>query len=165
MSGLSVAELRSPPLWGKPDGAVSGDTEAETTPLDLTAYMPLVRSIARRVYANIPSYAAIELNDLMQAGHLGLVHASRTYRAGKQVPFAVYARFRIRGEILDSLRQIDMASRSLRRWEKRIHSAKQELAGVLNREPSDEEVSEKMAVDLSWLEEKRRVLRLVHPAS
>jgi RNA polymerase sigma factor for flagellar operon FliA len=113
-------------------------------PIDLLEFLPLVRSIASRIYASLPPYAAVELNDLMQSGHLGLVNAGRAYQSGRQVPFAVYARFRIRGEILDSLRHLDTATRRMRRLDKRIKSAKSDLRGALNRDPTDLEVTEKL---------------------
>ena len=106
----------------------SADCTEDTTqgdpaePIDLMAFMPLVRSIAYRIYSSIPPYASVELNDLIQSGHLGLVHAEKTYQKGRRVPFAVYARFRIRGEILDALRRLDFASRGMRRTEKLLRS-------------------------------------------
>src|SRR5438105_14264379 len=69
--------------------------------------LPLVDSIARRVHSALPPYACVELHDLAQSGLLGLVSASRGYDPGTSVPFSVYARYRIEGEILDSLRRHD----------------------------------------------------------
>jgi RNA polymerase sigma factor for flagellar operon FliA len=108
----------------KPTGGCCVSTDEQTShdlddvPIDLTAFMPLVRSIAYRIYASIPPYAAVELSDLLQSGHLGLVHAGRAYQKSRRVPFPVYARFRIRGEILDALRRLDFASRGMRRTDK-----------------------------------------------
>jgi RNA polymerase sigma factor for flagellar operon FliA len=98
------------------------DGFADDDPVDLTAFMPLVRSIAYRIYASIPPYAAVELSDLLQSGHLGLVHAGKAYQKSRRVPFPVYARFRIRGEILDALRRLDFASRGMRRTDKLLRS-------------------------------------------
>jgi RNA polymerase sigma factor for flagellar operon FliA len=94
----------------------------DDAPIDLTAFMPLVRSIAYRIFASIPPYAAVELSDLLQSGHLGLVHAGKAYQKSRRVPFAVYARFRIRGEILDALRRLDFASRGMRRTDKLLRT-------------------------------------------
>jgi RNA polymerase sigma factor for flagellar operon FliA len=94
----------------------------DDAPIDLTAFMPLVRSIAYRIYASIPPYAAVELSDLLQSGHLGLVHAGKAYQKSRRVPFPVYARFRIRGEILDALRRLDFASRGMRRTDKLLRN-------------------------------------------
>jgi RNA polymerase sigma factor for flagellar operon FliA len=94
----------------------------DDVPVDLTAFMPLVRSIAYRIHASIPLYAAVELSDLLQSGHLGLVHAGKAYQKSRRVPFPVYARFRIRGEILDALRRLDFASRGMRRADKLLRA-------------------------------------------
>jgi len=124
-----------------------GETFATDGSPDLAAFMPLVKSIAGRVYSRLPPYAAIELNDLLQAGHLGLVNAGRTYQSSRRVPFAAYARFRIRGEILDSLRQIDIASRGMRRLDRRIKSLAAELTADLKREPTQSELDDKLRLD------------------
>jgi RNA polymerase sigma factor FliA len=131
-------------------------------PPDLAAFMPLVRSIAGRIYSRLPPYAAIELNDLMQAGHLGLVNAGRAYQSSRRVPFAAYARFRIRGEILDSLRQADMASRGMRRLDRRIKSLVAELAADLKRDPTQSEVDDKLRLDprLAGGERELKFLRM-----
>jgi RNA polymerase sigma factor for flagellar operon FliA len=114
---------------------------------DLASFMPLVKSIASRVFSRLPPYASIELGDLVQAGHLGLVNAGRSYQISRRVPFAVYARFRIRGEILDSLRQIDIASRGMRRLDRRIKSVIAELTVDLQRDPTQTELHERLQLD------------------
>lgn len=162
MPGVASAAPRSVVKHELPGRPTHARTISGPATLDLVAFMPLVRSIACRIFANIPSYAAIDLNDLMQAGHLGLLNASRAYCRNKRVPFAVYARFRIRGEILDSLRQVDVASRSLRRWERRVRAARQTLIGALQREPTDLELSASLSLGLTEFECKRQAL---HTAS
>ncbi|WP_180539532.1 sigma-70 family RNA polymerase sigma factor [Nevskia soli] len=113
--------------------------------IDLLAFLPLVKSIAIGIHSRIPSYASVDLNDLIQAGLLGLVHAGKSYRQSRNVPFAVFARFRIRGEIIDTLRQSDVASRGLRRLDKQMKATEATLQAQLNREPTDSEVAERMA--------------------
>jgi RNA polymerase sigma factor for flagellar operon FliA len=121
-------------------------------------YLSLVKVIAWQVYGGLPYHAPVELNDLMQAGHLGLVNASHTYRSDLRVPFASYARHRIRGEILDSLRRQDTASRNLRGWQRRMEQSAHDLSLILSREPTDEEVSQRMGVGLSRIRKKRLAL-------
>lgn len=130
-----------------PEGASSEDLVLE--------YLSLVKVIAWQIYGGLPFHAPVELNDIVQAGHLGLINASHTYRADLQVPFASYARHRIRGEILDSLRKLDTASRNLRGWQRRIDSSAHDLSLQLSREPTDEEVSERMGVGVARLRKKR----------
>jgi RNA polymerase sigma factor for flagellar operon FliA len=120
---------------------------ADEVEIDLLAFMPLVRSIASRIHATIPPYAGIELSDLVQSGHLGLINAARSYQTSRHVPFPVYARFRIRGEILDSLRQVDTVSRRMRRLDKRVRAAKSELSADLQRDPTETELRDKLKAD------------------
>jgi RNA polymerase sigma factor for flagellar operon FliA len=78
----------------------------------VTENLPLVRYIAARIASTIP--ASVELDDLIQTGTLGLIDAVRRYDASKGIPFPAYARYRIRGAILDALRSLDWATRSQR---------------------------------------------------
>lgn len=78
----------------------------------VTENLPLVRYIAARIASTIP--ASVELDDLIQTGTLGLIDAVRRYDPSKGIPFAAYARYRIRGSILDALRAFDWATRSQR---------------------------------------------------
>jgi len=83
--------------------------------------MPLVRYIAARIAATIP--ASVEMDDLIQTGTVGLIDAIRRYDPAKGIPFPVYARYRIRGAILDALRALDWATRSERSRRKACASA------------------------------------------
>jgi len=112
-------------------------------------HLPLVRAIAVRVYENLPVH--VDLDDLVHAGILGLFDAAVKYNPGKQVAFSSYAKHRIKGAILDSLRQLDWASRDLRRRHRQIEAATRDLAVVLQRNPTQAEVAEKMGVgDERW---------------
>ena len=76
-------------------------------------HLPLVKAIAAGIRRNLPAH--VDLDDLVQAGALGLLDATRKYDTGKKVLFETYAKYRIRGAILDSLRNADWASRGLRK--------------------------------------------------
>src|SRR5579863_5463852 len=80
-------------------------------------HLPLVRSIAVRVYESLPVH--VDVDDLVHSGILGLIDAAGRYDAAKQVSFRAYAKHRIRGAILDSLRDLDWASRDLRRRDRK----------------------------------------------
>lgn len=82
----------------------------------ITERLPLVRAIAMRMHGNLP--VQVDLDDLIHAGVLGLFDAVNQYDPNKSVAFASYAKHRIRGAILDSLRQLDWASRDMRRRRK-----------------------------------------------
>jgi len=109
-------------------------------------HLPLVRAIAVRVHENLPVH--VELDDLVHAGIMGLFDASSKYNPEKRVAFSSYAKHRIKGAILDSLRQLDWASRDLRRRHKQIEQATRELAATLHRNPTEEEVAGKMGVEV-----------------
>jgi RNA polymerase sigma factor for flagellar operon FliA len=65
----------------------------------------MVRTLARRVLASTPRHAGLELSDLIQVGNIGLLNAVRTFRPEYGAPLAGYAKFRIRGEMLDTVRR------------------------------------------------------------
>jgi RNA polymerase sigma factor for flagellar operon FliA len=119
----------------------------------------VVDNLARRIRSSIPKFASIELKDLVQAGNVGLVNAVRTYSPDAGVPFELYARFRIRGEILDTLRKLDAASRTLRCWQKKIRRSAVELSALLKREPTEEELSLQLGLELNRLRQKNLDIR------
>jgi RNA polymerase sigma factor for flagellar operon FliA len=123
------------------------------------AHSHVVDSMARRIRASIPDFACIELKDLIQAGNVGLVHAVKAYSTGSGVPFEIYARFRIRGEMLDTLRKLDAASRTLRTWQKKIRRTALDLSIHLKREPTEEEISQQLGVELDRLRQKNLDIR------
>jgi len=120
--------------------------------------LSLVDSIARRVFSSLPPNACMELHDLAQSGLLGLVSAGRCYDANTAVPFSIYARYRIEGEILDSLRRHDLAPRRLRRWQKQVSAARQELTAVLHRDPTEEELCDRLMISLAEMRNRSVVL-------
>jgi RNA polymerase sigma factor (sigma-70 family) len=83
----------------------------------------LVKAIAMRVRGRLPLH--VDLEDLVHAGILGLFDAASKYDPGKQVVFSSYAKHRIKGAILDSLRQLDWASRDMRRRYKQVEGRDQ----------------------------------------
>ena len=107
-------------------------------------HLALVRAIANRVRENLP--VQVELDDLVHAGILGLFDAVDKYDPRKKVVFHLYAKHRIRGAILDSLRQLDWASRDLRKRYKSIEQTTQRLAQTLGRLPSETEVAASMGI-------------------
>jgi RNA polymerase sigma factor for flagellar operon FliA len=118
----------------------------------------LIRMIAWDIFSRIPKHASIEISDLVQAGHLGLLRARRSYRPESKVQFATYARYRIRGEILDVLRRLDNAPRSLRRWQRAVDAKIRELSGSLHRMPTDEELGDALGLDVVEVRRNRYAL-------
>lgn len=109
-------------------------------------HLPLVKAIAVRVYENLPVH--VDLDDLVHAGILGLFDAATKYDPEKQVVFSSYAKHRIKGAILDSLRQLDWASRDLRRRHKQLEAATRDLASELQRTPTEAEIAGRLGVDV-----------------
>lgn len=113
--------------------------------------LPKVYYIARRVYERLPQHVSFE--DLVHAGVIGLIEAVRSYEARKSVPFNAYAKFRIRGAILDSLREMDWGSRPLRRKGRKMEEAIATLSAKLGRQPEEDEIAEEMGVSIDKLHE------------
>ncbi|MCW5979493.1 MAG: FliA/WhiG family RNA polymerase sigma factor [Bryobacteraceae bacterium] len=120
---------------------------AKTTKRDrvILEHLPLVKAIAVRVHDNLPVH--VDLDDLVHAGILGLFDAVEKFDPEKQVAFSSYAKHRIKGAILDSLRQLDWASRDLRRRHKQVEAATRSLAATLHRNPTEQEVAEKLGLE------------------
>ncbi|MBC7928613.1 MAG: FliA/WhiG family RNA polymerase sigma factor [Bryobacteraceae bacterium] len=108
--------------------------------------LSLVKSIALRVHETLPVH--VDTDDLTHAGVLGLIDAATRFDTEKQVSFSSYAKHRIKGAILDSLRQLDWASRDLRKRHKQYESASRELTSELGHSPSDAEMAERLGVTL-----------------
>src|SRR5690349_8508739 len=109
-------------------------------------HLPLVKAIAIRVHENLPVH--VDLDDLIHAGVMGLFDAVTKYDGAKNVAFQAYAKHRIKGAILDSLRQQDWASRDLRKRQKQVDTTMRDLSGKLGRTPTENEVVEEMGVSL-----------------
>jgi RNA polymerase sigma factor FliA len=109
-------------------------------------HLPLVKAIAVRVHENLPVH--VDLDDLVHAGILGLFDAANKFNPEKQVVFPSYAKHRIKGAILDSLRQLDWASRDMRRRHKQVEAATRDLASTLQRAPTEVEVATKLGMDV-----------------
>ncbi len=122
-------------------------------------HLPLVRAIAIRVHENLPVH--VELDDLVHAGIMGLVEASEKYNPEKQVAFSSYAKHRVKGAIFDSLRQLDWASRDLRRRHKQMEQVVQDLISTLGREPTEAEIAAKLGVDVGHWRQMMADLRNV----
>jgi RNA polymerase sigma factor for flagellar operon FliA len=112
----------------------------------LTDHLPDVRYIAQRIHDRLPGQ--IPLEDLVHAGIIGLIEAVDRYDPRKHTHLAAYAKFRIRGAILDSLRTSDWSPRSLRKRARAIEEANRSLSGELGRSPSEAELAARLSMNL-----------------
>jgi RNA polymerase sigma factor FliA len=131
----------------KNDGSVQPEPQLALRDRLVLEHLPLVKAIAHRVRENLPVY--VDLDDLVHAGILGLFDAADKYNPCQQVAFPSYAKHRIKGAILDSLRQLDWASRDMRRRHKQVEAATRELASTLERNPTESEIAQKLGIDLA----------------
>ncbi len=106
--------------------------------------------IAARIRERLPQQVAME--DLVNAGVLGLLEATKTFDPSKPAQFKTFVRFRIRGAILDSLRDLDWAPRLLRRRGRQIDEAIAQLQSTLGRAPSESELAAAVNMDLEELQ-------------
>lgn len=109
-------------------------------------HIGLAKAIAHRIHQTLPVH--VELDDLFHAGVIGLLDAAKKYDATRRVDFSTYAKHRIRGAILDSLRQLDTASRDLRRRWKQIETARVQLRALLERDPTEAEIADHLEMDI-----------------
>jgi RNA polymerase sigma factor for flagellar operon FliA len=128
---LNVAEQKTSPAMLELD-----DAQREKLLLE---HLPQVHYIARRIHGRLPPQVLLE--DLVHAGILGLMDAVRKYDPSKNVQLKHYAEFRIRGAILDSLRQVDWGPRTLRRQARRLEKAILDCKARLGRDPSEPEMA------------------------
>lgn len=122
-------------------------------------HLPLVRAIAVRVYESLPVH--VELDDLVHAGIMGLFDAAQKFSDDKQVSFKGYAKHRIKGAILDSLREMDWASRDLRRRHKQLEEITRQLTATMDRNPTEQEIADKMGMDVQRWRQVAIELRMI----
>src|ERR1700753_1305542 len=101
--------------------------------------LPQVYYVASRICERLPKH--VDLDDLLQAGVVGLLDACRNYDGDKDAQFSTFAKYRIRGAILDSLRKMDWGSRTLRRKGRAIAASAAKLESQLGRHPLEEEIA------------------------
>jgi len=119
--------------------------------------MPQVKYIARRIHEHLPQHVPLE--DLVNAGIVGLIDALNKFDSEKNVKFGSYAKFRIRGAILDSLREMDWSPRDLRRKSRQIDSVMQKLQTEMGRTVSEPELAKAMGLSLQELHQLLNEIR------
>lgn len=138
----------TPPLSSPLADAPVGTTDAS----DLaSSHLPLVAHLVRELAGRLPSH--VGRDDLTSAGMLALVQAAKSFDSTRGASFASYATPRVRGALLDELRGIDWASRSVRRRARDLDQTRQHLAGALGRAATEQEVADATGMTL---EEVRR---------
>lgn len=109
-------------------------------------YGYLVKKIAYHLLARLPN--SVDVNDLTQAGMMGLIEAYKRFETSKGASFETYAGIRIRGSIMDEIRKTDWAPRSVRRNGRAVTAAIQELEAKAGRDVTDMEVAAHMGIGI-----------------
>lgn len=110
----------------------------------VSAYSHLADYQVQRVLAELP--ASVDRDDLLSEARIGLIDAINRFDPGKNVKFETYASIRIKGAIVDYLRKLDWAPRSLRHRAREIAAAQSELEQQLGRTPEDSEIAAKLGL-------------------
>jgi RNA polymerase sigma factor for flagellar operon FliA len=111
--------------------------------------MPLVGHLVREMLFKVPAH--VHRDDLASAGYAALVTAAKAFDTGRGIPFGRFAAVRVRGALLDELRSMDWATRSVRARARRADVARQELTAQLGRTPSPTELAELLGVGVEEL--------------
>lgn len=119
-----------------------GSTKAKNT--IAVHYLGLVRFVAGRIAMNSPPQ--VDKDDLIGWGVLGLLDAVEKFDLNQKASFETYASTRVRGAIIDQIRALDWAPRSLRRKARELGEASKKLKATLGREPSDTELADEMGM-------------------
>lgn len=142
--------LRSVPLVAEPaskafpNGGARAGCEAV-----LRQHLPLVRDVAHGIACRHPP--RVEFDELMSWGMEGLFDAYQRYRPDKHASFRTYARFRVRGVILDNLREHDWLSRTARKKAVLFDRTRSRLEALLGRSPREDELAAALHVDIATL--------------
>ena len=126
--------------------AATGMSRSDTDAL-VMRHAELVKRIAYHLAGRLP--ASVEVDDLIQAGMLGLLEAAANFTAGRGASFETYAGIRIRGAMIDALRKLDWAPRSVHRKSREVAKAIRDLEAELGREARDAEIATRMGVDIA----------------
>jgi RNA polymerase sigma factor for flagellar operon FliA len=140
---------------GAPPAPVSQET-IDTRNRLVMEHVPLVKSLASRLAQRLPSQ--VQVSDLVSVGVIGLIDAANRYKPTLGVPFDAFARRRVQGAMLDSLRDLDWAPRSLRRMRRDVDAAIGNLRRTLDREPEEAEIA--AALDMSTAEYEKTLEQL-----
>ena len=117
----------------------------------VVAYSPLVKFVAGRTGARLPSH--VEQADLISYGMIGLIESLDRFEPSRQIRFETFAMQRIRGAIIDELRSLDWVPRSVRARARAIEEANSKLEHELGRVPTDAELSSRLEITEEELQE------------
>lgn len=127
--------------------AMYDDSQQASPDINVEEYAPLVKRIAHHMMVRMP--ACVQVEDLIQAGMVGLLEAAQKYDASRGASFETYAGIRIRGAIVDEMRRGDWVPRSVHRNARRVSDAINAVESREGRDASDQEVADELGVDIN----------------
>src|SRR5512134_847093 len=119
-------------------------------------FIPTIKYHAARIKMRVPPN--IEMDDLVSSGIVGLLDALDRFDPSRGIKFKTYAEFRIRGTMLDYLREMDWFPRSVRQSSTRLQNAYTRLEGLLGRPPEEEEVAAELKISVDELRKRLAML-------
>jgi RNA polymerase sigma factor FliA len=128
-------------------GAYTAHRSEEPTDALVTRHAELVKRIAYHLAGRLPP--SVDVADLIQAGMLGLLEAAANYTANRGASFETYAGIRIRGAMIDALRKLDWAPRSVHRKARAVAAVMRDIERETGRDARDNEIAERMGVTLA----------------
>ena len=135
----------------------TGDAGVENTLVE--QYLPLVRTVVGRIAMTLPAH--VSTDDLNSAGLVGLLQAVRNFSTSGGASFETFARFRIRGAVLDELRRLDWVPRLVHDKARKIQNAMGELEQQLGKPPSEEQMARALGLSPAdyrgWLDDIRPI--------
>jgi RNA polymerase sigma factor FliA len=137
-TGVKEVELRD--LWRR----YKGDGDAAARERLVVAYSPMVKFVAGRLGAGLPSH--VDDADLISYGLMGLIGAIERFEPERGIKFETFAMTRIRGAIIDELRSLDWVPRSVRSRAREIEAAQAKLEHELQRAPTEAELAAKLGI-------------------
>jgi RNA polymerase sigma factor for flagellar operon FliA len=138
-TGVKEVELRD--LWRR----YKGEGDAGARERLVVAYSPMVKFVAGRLGAGLPSH--VDDADLISYGLMGLIGAIERFEPERGIKFETFAMTRIRGAIIDELRSLDWVPRSVRSRAREIEAAQAKLEHELQRAPTEAELAKRLGVD------------------
>jgi RNA polymerase sigma factor for flagellar operon FliA len=142
--------------YGTPPPPASSSAFAADREATVKEYIPLVKYHAGMMKMRIPPH--IEMDDLVSSGIVGLLDAMDRFDPSRGIKFKTYAEFRIRGAMLDYLREMDWFPRSLRQRAGNLQHAYTHLEVLLGRPPLDEEIAESLNISVAELQKELTML-------
>lgn len=142
-----MTEAEEKKLWARLKGQADQDARNEL----VLHHMRTVKYIAGRIAIHVPSH--VELGDLISWGTLGLLDAVDKFDPSQEIKFSTYASIRIRGSIIDQIRTLDWAPRSLRSMARQVGTARDSLRHALGREPNSDEIASQLGIAAEKVED------------